>query len=177
MSFVSSEEDTVAPGGSLVRDVVRAVVTKVAPEELPVVAGLAEFDDATVVRRLGRRRQAREPLGFGVGELVVVVTPVVWLVVDQAAKKIAGAAVDGTAKGARAVLRRLFRRRSAPVVVPPLTREQLREVRQQVLEATWERGLSDKRATAVADAVVARLALGESGSAAEGPEGTAKRSE
>ncbi|MGW3466121.1 hypothetical protein ACWDE9_44195, partial [Streptomyces olivaceoviridis] len=38
--------------GPRVRDVVRDVVAEVAPEELPLVAGVAGFDDATVVRRL-----------------------------------------------------------------------------------------------------------------------------
>ncbi|HKR51386.1 MAG TPA: hypothetical protein VJT72_17745 [Pseudonocardiaceae bacterium] len=121
--------------------------------------GLAGFDDATVVRRLGRRGGRREPLGFGLGEIVVLVTPVVWLAVDQVAKRIAGSAVDGAANGTKALLRKVFRRRVAPVVVPPLTRAQLGEVRRWVLEMAAQRGMDEERADAVADAVVARLVL------------------
>jgi hypothetical protein len=40
-----------------------------------------------------------------------------------------------------------------------LTREQLGEVRQRVVEVAVQRGLDDERATAIADALVARLAL------------------
>ncbi|MGW3952829.1 hypothetical protein ACWEKM_18310 [Streptomyces sp. NPDC004752] len=44
------------------------------------LGGLLELDDATAVRRLNGHRQWREPLGFGVGEIAVLVTAVVWLV-------------------------------------------------------------------------------------------------
>lgn len=146
-------------GEARVRDVVREVVAQAAPEELPVVDGLAAFDDVAVVRRLRRRGRRREPLGFGLGEVAVLVTAIVWLVVDEAAKCAAGAVVDGTAKRLRGVLRKVFRRRAEPVVVPPLTRDQFADVQQRVLEAAAAAGLSEKRAKAIADAVVASLAL------------------
>ncbi|WP_086827143.1 hypothetical protein [Allokutzneria sp. NRRL B-24872] len=146
-------------GSAAVRDVVRDVVAKVAPEELPVVDGLVLFDDATVVRRLRRGGNRRDPLGFGLGEIVVMVTPVVWLVMEQIAEKAAGAAVDGTAKGAKALLRKVFRKRSAPVVIPPLSKDQLAEVWRRVQEAALQRGMSEDRAKQVADEVVARLFL------------------
>ncbi|WP_345603143.1 hypothetical protein [Pseudonocardia adelaidensis] len=145
--------------GMRVRDVVRDVVAEVAPEESAVVQGLARFDDDTVVRRLARSGGRREPLGFGVGEIAALVTPVVWLVVDEAAKRAAESAVDGAARGTKALLRRVMRRPAAPVVVPALTREQLREVRQQVRETAEQRGLEPERAAAIADAVVVRMAL------------------
>ncbi|SDM65747.1 hypothetical protein SAMN04489726_2754 [Allokutzneria albata] len=138
---------------------VRDVVAEVAPEELPVVDGLAGFDDGTVVRRLRRGGNRREPLGFGLGEIAVMVAPVVWIVVDQIAQKVAGTAVDGAAKGMRALLRKVFRKGPARVVVPPLTPEQLAEGWRKVYEAALHRGMSEERARAVADAVVARLTL------------------
>jgi hypothetical protein len=68
------------------------------------------------------------------------------------------------------VLRKVFtKRRPGPVVVPPLTREQLDEVRQRVLEVAAQRGLSDEQARAVADVLVARLALPVQEDDAEGP--------
>ncbi|MFI1198749.1 hypothetical protein ACH4VR_04630 [Streptomyces sp. NPDC020883] len=138
---------------------VRDVVAAVAAEELPVVDALAGFDDATVLQRLRRRRRRREPLGFGLDEVAVLVTPVVWLGVDQAAKRIADSAVDGASKGAKAVLRKVSRRPTSPVVVPPLTPAQLGEVRRAMLEMAVQRGLAQEQAVAVADAVVARLAV------------------
>ncbi|MEV8529259.1 hypothetical protein AB0451_34815 [Streptomyces sp. NPDC052000] len=133
-----------------VLDLVRDVVAEVAPEELPLVVGLAGLDDATVVRRLDGRREA---LGFS--EVAALVTPVVWLAVYQAAQRI----VDGAASRATSVLRKLFGRPPGPVTVPPLTREQLNDVRESVLEMGRQRGLGAERAMTVADAVEARLAL------------------
>ncbi|MBZ4015404.1 hypothetical protein CCS38_06525 [Streptomyces purpurogeneiscleroticus] len=145
------------------RDVVREVVADIAPEELPLVDGLALLDDTVAVRRLSRRRGPREPLGFGLGEVFTLVTPVVWLVLDQMANRAVGTAVDGMVEGAKTLWRKALRRQSAPVAVPPLSREQLAEVRQRVLETAAQRGLPEERATAIADAVVARLVLADEG--------------
>ncbi|MFF1497376.1 hypothetical protein [Streptomyces sp. NPDC058304] len=141
------------------RDVVRDVVAEVAPEELPLVAALAGFDDATVVRRLSGRGRRRETLGFGLGEVAALVTPVVWLVVDQTAQRVVSAGVDSAASGARSAMRRLLRRPTEAVTVPPLNREQLAEVRKAVLETAVQRGLGEEHASMIADAVVARLVL------------------
>ncbi|MER5758870.1 hypothetical protein [Streptomyces sp. NPDC002082] len=143
----------------LVRDLVRSVVADLAPEELPIVDGLRQFDDAAVRRRLRGRRARREPLGFGIGEIAVLVTPVVWLVLDGVAQRLAAAAADRTAQGVTGTLSRLLGRRTPAVEVPPLTREQLAEVRALVMAAAGQRGLPPERAEAIADAVVARLAL------------------
>ncbi|MFJ3794587.1 hypothetical protein [Kitasatospora sp. NPDC090091] len=155
---------TAAAGHRRVRDVVREVIGEVAPEELVLLNGLLQYDDATVVGKLTGSGRRREPLGFGFGELVALVTPVVWLTVDQAARRAGEVAAENAARGTGTVLRRLFRRRSSEsVTVPPLTREQLRGVRQQVQEAALDRGLSQDRASAIADAVVSRLALDGAG--------------
>ncbi|MFF2780584.1 hypothetical protein ACFVU3_37505 [Streptomyces sp. NPDC058052] len=142
-----------------VRSVVREVVAEVAPAELVLVDGLAQFDDATAVRRLGGSGGRREPLGFGLGELAALVTPVVWLVLDQTARKLAESAVDSSLSGTRSWLRRMRRRTEEPLAIPPLTTEQLAEVRTRVVETASRRGLSAEEAEAVADAVVARLAI------------------
>ncbi|WP_377267964.1 hypothetical protein [Peterkaempfera sp. SMS 1(5)a] len=146
-----------------VRDVVRGVVADSAPEELPLVDGLFQFDDATVVRRLSGSGRRRDPLGFGVGEVVALATPVVWLALNQVAERVTDAALDGASRGVRGLLRRLLRRPAAPRTVPPLTREQLAEVRRRVVETGRQRGLSEERATELADAVAGRLALAEPG--------------
>ena len=57
-----------------IRDVVRDVVAEVAAEELPVVAALAELDEAAAPRRMARRKRRQDSLGFGLGEIVVLVT-------------------------------------------------------------------------------------------------------
>lgn len=148
-------------GHPLVRDLVRSVAGELAPEELPVMAGLQGFDDATVVRRLGGRGRRREPLGFGAGDVAVLVIPVVWLVLNEVGQRMVNTTLDRTGPRVGAALRRLVRRPAAPVTVPPLSREQLAEVRTLVRVAAVERGLSASRAEVIADAVVTRLALAE----------------
>ncbi|RGC68191.1 hypothetical protein C5N14_14830 [Micromonospora sp. MW-13] len=145
--------------GIRVRDVVRDVVAEVAEQELPLVIGLSRFSEAVVVRRLARTKGRRETLGFGVGEVVPLVTAAVWLVLDQTAQQAAGLVVTGSLGRLRTWWRRL-RRRPSVAVVPPLTQEQLREVHQRVIDVGGRRGLSRRQSEVVADAVVARLALG-----------------
>jgi hypothetical protein len=150
-----------------VRDVVRDVVAEVAPQELPLVDGLAVYDDDTVLRRLSRTGPRREPLGFGWGEFVVLITPVVWLVLDQVAQRFAGAAVDGATKGAKGLMRRLVRSSRAPATIPPLTADQLAEVRQDIFDAlVAQRGLDAETAADITDKVVRRLGPGSD----EGPD-------
>lgn len=147
-------------GAVNVRDVVHSVIAEVAPEELPVVRGLAELDDETAVRLLGKKGAQDEPLGFGVDEIIVMVTPVVWLALDAAVQQVVDAAGDGAARGLRAALRKTFRRSgSRPRLIPALTPDQLAEVREQVIGAASERGITDERATTIGDTVVRRLAL------------------
>ncbi|WP_441249099.1 hypothetical protein [Kitasatospora sp. McL0602] len=160
-AVVTSGSPSGSPGadGARVRDLVRDIVAELAPDETPLVDGLFRFDDATVVRRLGGKGARREPLGFGMGEIAVLVSPVLWLALDEAAKRIAGIGVELAEKGVKAALRKVLRRPVPPVTIPPLTREQLGEVQQLVLETAQRRGLSAERAQELADAVVAKLAL------------------
>lgn len=141
-----------------VSDVVRDVVAVIAPEELPLVEGLSRLDDAAVMRRLTHGGRRREPLGFGLDEVAVLVSPVVWIAVEEVVRRIVDSAVTGGAKGSKTLLRKAFRRRLAPLAVPALTREQVAEVQQRVLELAAQRGLERERAMALADLLGARLA-------------------
>jgi hypothetical protein len=155
----ASQDSAGTAGAIRVRDVVREVVEEVAPGERPLLDGLAELDDATVVHRLARRER-RDPLGFGLGEILALVTPVVWLVLDEVAQRAAGAAVDVTTKGTKRLLRKVFRGRSAPVVLPELTPEQIADVRQRLLDMAAEHELGDDLAEKIAQIVVERLEQG-----------------
>ncbi|WP_157419868.1 hypothetical protein [Actinomadura kijaniata] len=79
--------------GATVREVVGDVVAEAAPEEQPLLRGLYGLDDAGVRRALRRRTARRRPVGFGVTEAVVLVTPMVWMVVEGAVGHAAGEAV------------------------------------------------------------------------------------
>ncbi|UQA97041.1 hypothetical protein [Streptomyces halobius] len=143
-----------------VRDVVRDVVAEHAAHELPLVDSLRQFDDDRVIRTLARRGRRREPLGFGYAEAAALVTPVVWLVLDQAARRGVDAATERLMRRGRTRLRRLLRRAPGTPdrVLIELARDELALVRTHILERATERGIDRREAEALADGVVARLA-------------------
>ncbi|MFG1953474.1 hypothetical protein [Micromonospora sp. NPDC048830] len=143
----------------LVRDAVRDVVAEVAPDELVLADALRRFDDDTALRRLTRARQSRDMLGFGLGEAAVLVTPLVWIAVDEVVRAAVGAGITRVGTGARTWLRARLRRPQPPRAMPALTGEQLRAVRDRVGELAVAAGLAPAEAATLADRVVARLAL------------------
>ncbi|MER8044497.1 hypothetical protein [Streptomyces sp. NPDC094032] len=147
-------------GTTVVRVVVGDVVTGYAPEEVPVLAALAHVDDAEVVRILRGRRKG-EPLGFGFAEVAAVVTPVVWLAVDEACRSAVQSSVGSAYARLAGVTRRLLRRPSAESAteVPELSRDQLDVVHRRVTEDARTAGLAAEDAERLADRVVARLIL------------------
>lgn len=145
-------------GGTPVRDVVRVIVNELAPHELILLDGLLLVDDDTALRRLASG-QDRDPLGFGLGEAAALVTPVVWMALDEAARQIVSAGVATAGRRSRLWLRRIGRRPAAPRVLPPLEPAQLEAVRLRVVELAAESGLERGAAEALAERVVARLVL------------------
>lgn len=143
-----------------VREVVRDVVADVAPEELPVLAGLSRLADDEALRRLTRRRRPREPLGFGLDTVAALATAITWVAVQESVKRIVDPAADSLSRRFGTRVRRMLRRRSDPTAVPALTREQLAEVRRRVMELAEQTGFEADRAAALAERVVARLVLG-----------------
>ena len=143
-----------------VRDLVRDVVAERAVHELPLVDGLRKFDDDRVIRILTQRARNREPLGFGYAEVAALVTPMVWLVLDQAARRAADVATESVMARGRAWVRRLLRRTPAAPdrVLIELAPAELALVRTHILERAAERGIERRDAEALADSVVARIA-------------------
>ncbi|MDN3297463.1 hypothetical protein QWM81_26180 [Streptomyces ficellus] len=156
-----------------VRDVVHAVVAEQAAHELPLVEGLLHFDDARAVRILSGQGRRKEPLGFGFAEAAALVTPVVWLVLDQVARHGVEVVTDSVMERLRGRLRGVLRRGAgaSPVELVELDSAQLARVRERVLERAVERGMSRREAEALADGVVARLAT-EQAERAQEPEQT-----
>lgn len=145
----------------LIRDLVREVVAECAPQELPLVDSLRTLDDDEVIRTLTWRGQGREPLGFGYAELTALVTPVVWVVLDQVSRRTIDVATDSVITQSRARLRRLMRRRTVPnQVLPVFTPAELTVLRAHILENAAGRGIALQDAEALADSVLARIAAG-----------------
>jgi hypothetical protein len=134
-------------GRLTVREVVADVVAEASPEELPLLAGLTAMDDAGIDRALTRSGRGREPLGFGLGTAVVLVTPVLWAVLSAIAQEGLEAAVEGAATRVKRRLRRLRRARTAePLVLPDFEPGQVRRVRELILASCTAAGIEDVQA-------------------------------
>ncbi|MFF7501280.1 hypothetical protein ACFZBM_17870 [Streptomyces lavendulae] len=142
-----------------VRDVVCGVVAEHAPHELPLVEGMLRFDDERAVRILAGRGRRKEPLGFGLAEASALVTPIVWLALDQVARHGVDLVTESAAARCRRLLRRLLRRGAGapPAELRELDAVQLTGIRQRILERAVSRGMSQTEAEALADAVIAQL--------------------
>jgi hypothetical protein len=131
-----------------------------APEELPVVAGLAEIGGPAALRGAARHRGHQDPLGFGLGVDAALIAPVAWIAVTEVARRFGEDTANGMSAGVKAVWHRIRGRHAeSPRIPVPLSRDQLTLVHRLVVETATRRGLSQARATQVADAVVTRLAL------------------
>jgi hypothetical protein len=128
----------------------RAAVSSLAPEELPVFDAVSErcVRDPERGLRIGRTRD--DVLGFGIDAIVPLLTPV---------------AIAVAAEVLRSAILRLARARrgSAPAHAPETawrpTAEQFGELHDIAYRKALAARLPDPRATALADAVVAALAM------------------
>ncbi|WP_394616198.1 hypothetical protein JNUCC0626_42025 [Lentzea sp. JNUCC 0626] len=147
-------------------DLARHVVRKIAPEELPsfdVVAAPYLENPRQAERRL---RQAHDdPIGFGLGDVVAMATPVIALVsgsvITAVSDSIGTAVRDGMTSAVRKAWRKMRGKPDEPLALPstPLTTAQLAEVRQIALERALSLGMKQQKADALADAVIAALVL------------------
>ncbi|PPJ38155.1 hypothetical protein C5E45_10325 [Nocardia nova] len=143
------------PVGAVVRD----VVAEVAPDELPVVDRLRQLGDERAARLLARRRSGGDLLGFGIDEVAVLASPVLWIVLTKAAEQFTEGAISGGGRAARRWLRKRLGRAKAVTVLPPLAAEQIAEVRAQVLDSALRSGMDADRARLLADSVAGRLVV------------------
>ncbi|WP_327668138.1 MULTISPECIES: hypothetical protein [unclassified Streptomyces] len=170
--------------GARVRDVVRDVVAKVAPDEVLLLDQLAPLDEGRVTRLFERRVRDMEShqspyadphmdprtdshtdphmgsLECGHVDVTAPVTPVVWLALDEAARRTACLVIDGRSRRRTPLLYHLFRRRpQPPPTIRSLTATQLDAVRRLVRDHARSARLGEDAAAALADAVTSRLSL------------------
>lgn len=143
----------------------RDLVGNIAPDELllfePLVAAYQRDPDG--MQDNGKRD---DMLGFGTGEIAVLLTPVVLTimhsvlpllieVVQKTVKEHGSTALAEAIKSLFTHYRSITSSKSLP---PPLTADQLRQVRHTAMQKARQRGLEDVQATSLADAIVANLA-------------------
>ena len=152
---MNAEEVQVAQGatalpGMTMAEMVRTVVTAVAPEELPLVAGLSRFDEADAGRRLADSTKRHDPLGSGLGEAAALVTPIIWLAVQEVVNRMADSAADSLLGRIRATVRKRLGRKKPAVRLPHFGEPELAEVRRLILEKAKQSGLKPGRAMLLA---------------------------
>ncbi len=145
--------------GLYLADVVHDVIADFAPEELPLLAALRRFDDAEAGRRLARGNRRDDPLGFGMGEIVALATPAVYIAVRQVADRVTGTVTDGMFARIRVLVRRRRRRVEPAVPLPHFSPADIREVHDRVKELAVKGGMKPARAEQLADQVIGRLTL------------------
>jgi hypothetical protein len=156
---------------SLARD----AVAQTAPEELPLFRATSEAylkDDGS----LQHTGSGEDMLGFGVGEALVLVTPVALavarevlnFVVDEVRTRARDAGSEAIDKLADRLLRKgehaaqgggSTSPATAAADVPGLTAEQLRQVRALAVEKAQQFALPPEKVTLLADSLVGSLAI------------------
>jgi hypothetical protein len=126
-------------------------------------------------RRGGRRSAVGGParderLGFGLEDVAVLVSPVLYIALDQAVRKIVDGSIDGTRRALPRWPRWAARRRKAVPTVPALSAQHIAEIRDQVTALAVERGVPGDKIERVREAVVEVLSSDvESGSTGTPP--------
>lgn len=153
-----------------VREIARVVVSRVAPEELVFFDAASE----AYFRDRGRReaRTGRDPLGFGVTEVVTLVTPVALAVsaavADELLGRTASAVVDRGARGLRWLRGKAGRaeRDDAPAQLPPareFDQRDLKRIRDLARQKAQALGLPDEQVELFVDALIGSLAAPDDG--------------
>ena len=151
---------------ALIEAISRDVIESVAPEELPIFDEnksqyLRQADGA-----VGGGAEANdEPLGFGVGEAVQLISPYVVAIIREVVKfvgsQVAEAARDEAGGAITNWVKKLFKRfRHEEDSHPSLTQEQLKEVREVAVQKALALRISKQKAETLADSVVGTLAIG-----------------
>jgi hypothetical protein len=147
-------------GKEVVSDFAEAVVTQLAPQELPIFPAVckAYFDDP--IKSLQTLTSEDRVLGFGLDPSAALLTPVVLAVVSEAFQvllQIAEKAVEDGLGGqiGEIVKRMLSKGGSSQHLV--LTKGQIRSVHRKVLETAKKLKLSGDKSAVLADAVAAQF--------------------
>ncbi|MDO0929856.1 hypothetical protein QQY24_32615 [Streptomyces sp. TG1A-8] len=128
-----------------------------APEEQDTAADLLNRDPDEITRMLSSRSGDSE-LGFGLGEVAVLVTPLVWMVLQQFAQELAGVTVRAATGRLSTAWRRLRGRPPESVsALPRLDEAQREELRGIVRQRAQEAGLAEDTAGQLALSVIRHI--------------------
>ena len=148
-------------GREFIKEISLDVVTQVAPEELDLFDELVQeyFEDpsppdlsATV---------SDDPLGFGLAETLVAVTPAATALVSVVLSYLLTEVIKATQEEGAAVLKRKIKKLFNPdsQEASPLTQPQLEQIKKLARKQAIQFGLNSKQAEQMAAALIGSLAL------------------
>ena len=142
----------------IVRSIGRELVSRIAPEELPLYPSLvSQFQDAKRARR-SKASSDDQILGFGAGEVVTLLTPVILSFTRSFWDAIVAQAAQTALHG---VLQQLQAhrpgQRNGPAETPRFTEAQIQLVRTVAEQEACRLNVSKKQAGLLADAMVGVL--------------------
>ncbi|SPB17716.1 hypothetical protein NOV72_04921 [Caballeronia novacaledonica] len=146
----------------LIRDISRDVLTRIAPQELPLfpAASAAWFADPAAAKKASKSRDAA--LGFGTDAFSILLTPLVLQIVSEIMPVLGSIALKVTENAVgeevSMLVRKMFHRDDANADAA-LTSEQLGEVHRNVIAAGERLRLESAQTQRLADAVVAQFVL------------------
>lgn len=151
----------------LIAELARDLISKTAPQELPLFRANSEAFFTNPEKLLAGQKGKDEMLGFGVGEAVAMMTPAVLAVTGEVVKflveEFKKTAKDESTAFISEAVKKMFKKfrpeekkENSPA---PLTPEQLNQVRELALKKARQLKLSDARCKLLADALVGSLAV------------------
>lgn len=150
----------------LVIEISRDLVAQLAPEELPLFRVTSQAFLQNPKRVLAGQGAGDDMLGFGLGDAVALLTPAALAVASSVltflvAEMTKAASTEGKSL-VQDTVHQLFKKIRSPTKsngkqLPPLTTEQLVQVRAIALKHAHQMKLSDPRAKVLADAIVGSL--------------------
>ncbi|NDJ55170.1 MAG: hypothetical protein GYB68_19030 [Chloroflexi bacterium] len=156
-------------GRDLLNDLNRDLVAEMAPEELDMFGELMSEYYADPSPPNPDEQAADDPLGFGLGETIIAVTPasaaVLTAVIHLIMQISQHMAFDEVSDQLRVRIKSLFKKRPKdeppPPDAPKLSADDLARVRQVAIDEAKRFGLPEERAILMGDVLYRRLSLGE----------------
>ena len=161
---VGGELMTISVQERLIQDIASEVVSRVAPQEVPIFHAVSAAYFANPTRALKQSRSKDSVLGFGLASFAVVLTPAVLQILSEVLgflTEIAKKAIEtGLEKGLSEIVSGMFRKYNA-ATPSVLTAKQIAAVHDHALVAAKRLRLPASKAELLADAITAELVLSQ----------------
>jgi hypothetical protein len=140
-------------------ELARAVIARIAPDELPQFALVAQAFHHATRRQRWRAARRNEPLGIGADGVVALLSVPTLYVASRLADALAKSVATDTATWLTKLVKRIFRRRASPPRIWRPEPGELVVIREVAAKRARKLGLTDEQVDIIADGIVAELML------------------